>query len=154
NGVSLGTADLGPFSKARSRAHDRPVVYGVVGLVESVVHGPLPSNICHQLIIRGGTGEVESRQCLGHVGLTPRPSPPLRRTGAARIDMPVEKCLQWVMLLDANTAIDEVYRGDWGRIVATLIRLTGDFDLAEEAVQEAFAAAVHEWRASGVPNSP
>lgn len=58
------------------------------------------------------------------------------------------------MLLDANAAIDEVYRSDWGRLVATLIRLTGDFDLAEEAVQEAFAAAVHEWRTSGVPNSP
>jgi len=46
------------------------------------------------------------------------------------------------MLADASAAIDEVYRSDWGRIVATLIRLFDDFDLAEEAAQEAFAAAV------------
>ncbi len=58
------------------------------------------------------------------------------------------------MSLDANVAVDAVYRSDWGRIVATLIRLVGDFDLAEEAAQEAFAAAVHQWRASGVPEFP
>ena len=55
---------------------------------------------------------------------------------------------------DATAAIEEVYRSDWGRIVATLIRLVGDFDLAEEAVQEAFTAAVDQWRVSGVPESP
>jgi predicted RNA polymerase sigma factor len=43
---------------------------------------------------------------------------------------------------------------DWGRIVATLIRLFGDFDLAEECAQEAFAAAVDQWRESGVPDLP
>ena len=58
------------------------------------------------------------------------------------------------MLVDANTAIDACYRSDWGRIVATLIRQVGDFDVAEEAAQEAFAAAVDQWPASGVPNSP
>ena len=42
---------------------------------------------------------------------------------------------------------------DWGRIVATLIRLFGDFDVAEEAAQEAFAAAVDQWGDSGVPDS-
>src|SRR3989442_6516790 len=52
---------------------------------------------------------------------------------------------------DANSAVDSVYRSDWGRIVATLIRLIGDFDVAEEAAQEAFAAAVDQWSASGVP---
>jgi RNA polymerase sigma-70 factor, ECF subfamily len=41
-------------------------------------------------------------------------------------------------------AVDEVYRSDWGRIVATLIRLLGDFDQAEEYAQEAFAAAVRQ----------
>lgn len=55
---------------------------------------------------------------------------------------------------DADAAIDAVYRSDWGRIVATLIRLTGDFDLAEEAAQDAFAAAVDQWRVSGVPDAP
>ncbi len=55
---------------------------------------------------------------------------------------------------DVHAAVDAVYRSDWGRIVATLIRLAGDFDEAEEAAQEAFAAAVEHWRASGVPEYP
>ena len=55
---------------------------------------------------------------------------------------------------DANAAVDAVYRSDWGRIVATLIRLVRDFDVAEEAAQEAFAVAVDQWRASGVPEFP
>jgi len=58
------------------------------------------------------------------------------------------------MLLDANVAIENVYRSDWGRIVATLIRLYGDFELAEEVAQEAFAAAVDQWRYSGIPEFP
>src|SRR6266404_4340661 len=58
------------------------------------------------------------------------------------------------MFLDAKAAIDSVYRSDWGRIVATLIRSFGDFDVAEEAAQEAFAAAVDQWRAKGIPDSP
>jgi RNA polymerase sigma-70 factor, ECF subfamily len=58
------------------------------------------------------------------------------------------------MLLDTTTAIDSVYRSDWGRIVATLIRFFGDFDMAEEAAQEAFAAAVEQWPLAGVPEFP
>src|SRR5262245_6402148 len=58
------------------------------------------------------------------------------------------------MLLDANVAIEKVYHSDWGRIVATLIRLFGDFELAEEVAQEAFTAAVDQWRDSGIPESP
>jgi RNA polymerase sigma-70 factor (ECF subfamily) len=58
------------------------------------------------------------------------------------------------MSSDANTVIDLVYRSDWGRIVGTLIRLFGDFDVAEEAAQEAFTAAVDQWGISGVPDSP
>src|SRR6059036_1910796 len=58
------------------------------------------------------------------------------------------------MLPDANVAIENVYRSDWGRIVAALIRLFGDFDLAEEVAQEAFTAAVDQWRSTGIPNSP
>ena len=56
--------------------------------------------------------------------------------------------------LGANAAVDLVYRSDWGRIVATLIRLVGDFDVAEEAAQEAFATAVDQWPVSGVPDVP
>jgi RNA polymerase sigma-70 factor (ECF subfamily) len=58
------------------------------------------------------------------------------------------------MLLETNAAVQAVYSSDWGRIVATLIRSFGDFDLAEEAAQEAFAAAVDQWPESGVPDSP
>jgi RNA polymerase sigma-70 factor (ECF subfamily) len=56
--------------------------------------------------------------------------------------------------LDANDAVDAVYRSDWGRIVATLIGFYHDFDLAEEVAQEAFAAAVNSWPESGVPEFP
>jgi len=56
--------------------------------------------------------------------------------------------------LDAGTAVDAVYRSDWGRIVATLIRLVGDFDVAEEAAQEAFTIAVEQWPVAGVPEYP
>ena len=58
------------------------------------------------------------------------------------------------MLQDADATIEALYRSDWGRIVATLIRLFSDFDVAEEAAQEAFAAALDQWRASGVPEFP
>src|SRR5256886_5856400 len=58
------------------------------------------------------------------------------------------------MLTEANAAVQAVYSSDWGRIVATLIRSFGDFDLAEESAQEAFAAAVDQWRIQGIPDSP
>ena len=56
--------------------------------------------------------------------------------------------------MDASTAVENVYRSDWGRIVATLIGMLGDFDRAEEYAQEAFAAALDQWPTSGVPDSP
>jgi len=55
---------------------------------------------------------------------------------------------------DAAATVEAVYRAEWGRIVATLIRLVGDFDLAEESAQEAFTAAVDQWRQSGIPEYP
>jgi len=55
------------------------------------------------------------------------------------------------MLPSPTEAVEQVYRSDWGRIVAALIGLVGDFDLAEESAQEAFTAAVDQWRVSGVP---
>src|SRR2546425_5988600 len=72
--------------------------------------------------------------------------PPVRRRGATQIDTAPEKYLPSGMPLDATAAVDAVYRSDWGRIVATLIPIVGDFDLAEEAAQEAFAVAVEAWR--------
>ena len=56
--------------------------------------------------------------------------------------------------LEVSQAIASVYRSEWGRIIAILIRLVGDFDIAEEAAQEAFAAAVNQWQSSGIPDLP
>ena len=50
--------------------------------------------------------------------------------------------------------IEETFRADHGRILATLIRLLGDFDVAEEALQEAYAVAVEQWPATGSPANP
>jgi len=58
------------------------------------------------------------------------------------------------MSLDAAAAVESLYHSDWGRIVSILIGLVRDFDLAEETAQEAFAAAVDQWRVSGVPEFP
>ena len=54
----------------------------------------------------------------------------------------------------AREAVDAVYRADGRRVLATLIRLLGDFDLAEEALHEAFAAAVEQWPREGTPANP
>jgi RNA polymerase sigma-70 factor (ECF subfamily) len=51
------------------------------------------------------------------------------------------------------TAIEEIFRADWGRLLSALIHLLGDFDVAEEALQDAFAIAVTEW-ADEVPRNP
>ncbi|MEU0791758.1 RNA polymerase sigma factor [Amycolatopsis sp. NPDC005961] len=53
-----------------------------------------------------------------------------------------------------RAAVDEAFRGEWGRVVATLIRVTGDWDLAEECAQEAFAKALDTWPRDGVPRRP
>ncbi|MEO8032653.1 MAG: RNA polymerase sigma factor [Gemmatimonadota bacterium] len=50
--------------------------------------------------------------------------------------------------------VESIYRSDSRRVLATLIRLLGDFDLAEEALHDAFAAAVEQWPASGIPANP
>src|SRR5882757_4735834 len=50
--------------------------------------------------------------------------------------------------------LDSVYRAESGRILATLIRLLGDFDLAEDAVHDAFATALDRWSKDGVPANP
>jgi RNA polymerase sigma-70 factor (ECF subfamily) len=53
-----------------------------------------------------------------------------------------------------GAAVDAAYRDAWGQVVATLIGLTGDWDLAEDCAQDAFAAALATWRRDGVPNNP
>src|SRR3954468_12329660 len=54
----------------------------------------------------------------------------------------------------ARAMVDSVYRAGSGRVFATLIRLLGDFDLAEEAMHDAFASAVEQWPREGVPANP
>jgi RNA polymerase sigma-70 factor (ECF subfamily) len=54
----------------------------------------------------------------------------------------------------AREVVEAVYRSDSRRVLATLIRLLGDFDLAEEAMHEAFATAVLRWPSDGVPDNP
>ncbi|WP_223543443.1 RNA polymerase sigma factor [Pseudomonas sp. GL-B-12] len=56
--------------------------------------------------------------------------------------------------LPVQAQVERVYREDSRRILATLIRLLGDFDLAEEALHEAFFIAVERWQRDGVPNNP
>ncbi len=56
--------------------------------------------------------------------------------------------------LIAPGAIERVFRHEAGRVLATLIRLVGDFELAEEGMQDAFAAAVEQWPAGGMPENP
>ncbi len=55
---------------------------------------------------------------------------------------------------EVRAAVDDVYRADSRRVFATLIRLLGDFDLAEEAMHDAFAAALEQWSRDGVPGNP
>src|SRR5687768_17058461 len=53
-----------------------------------------------------------------------------------------------------RSEIEQEFRHESGRAVATLVRLFGDIDIAEEAVQEAFVVALQRWPASGLPPSP
>lgn len=54
----------------------------------------------------------------------------------------------------AREEVDAIYRSDSRRVLATLIRLLGDFDLAEEALHDAFTAALERWPTEGIPASP
>ncbi|MFJ7214271.1 RNA polymerase sigma factor [Amycolatopsis sp. NPDC098790] len=56
--------------------------------------------------------------------------------------------------MDVETAVAEAFREEWGQVVATLIRITGDWDLAEECAQDAFALALRTWPRDGVPKRP
>src|SRR5499427_4093627 len=53
-----------------------------------------------------------------------------------------------------GTTIENLYRSESGRVLATLVRLLGDLDLAEEAMHEAFAAALESWPQTGIPDNP
>src|SRR3569833_1248431 len=81
-------------------------------------------------------------------------------------DSPMRNCASEVRPSDARNddqhvafamtpgEIDKIFRDEAGRALATLIRLVGDFDLAEDALQDAFAAAMASWRAGELPSNP
>ncbi len=58
------------------------------------------------------------------------------------------------MTPDVEAAVATAFREEWGRVVATLIRVTGDWDVAEECAQDAFVLALEHWRREGIPRSP
>ncbi len=58
------------------------------------------------------------------------------------------------MTPEVEAAVAAIFRDEWGRVVATLIRVTGDWDVAEECAQDAFALALEHWRRDGVPRNP
>ncbi|GAA2756134.1 RNA polymerase sigma factor [Actinopolymorpha rutila] len=55
---------------------------------------------------------------------------------------------------DVEAAVASAFTSEWGQVVATLIRVTGDWDLAEDSAADAFATALERWRRDGVPHSP
>src|SRR5262249_21978087 len=55
---------------------------------------------------------------------------------------------------DIESAAESVFRRESGRIIASLIRISGSFDRAEEAMQEAFTAALNSWPSKGIPDNP
>ncbi len=61
-----------------------------------------------------------------------------------------DRCME----ICGDQVIEKLYHSDWSFIIAVLIRYFNDFELAEEAAQEAFAAAVDQWRRDGVPDNP
>src|ERR1051325_3460604 len=81
--------------------------------------------------------------------------PPIAKSNSQRANRhPSRIFLLSNVLSNANVTVDEAYLSYSGRIVATLIRQFGDFELAEDAAQEAFTAAVDQWRTEGIPDSP
>jgi RNA polymerase sigma-70 factor (ECF subfamily) len=58
------------------------------------------------------------------------------------------------MSTDAEAAVEAAFAAEWGRVVATLIRVTGDWDIAEDSAADAFATALQRWRRDGIPRNP
>ena len=58
------------------------------------------------------------------------------------------------MTAGVEAAVAQAFRDEWGQVVATLIRVTGNWDLAEECAQDAFALALQRWPRDGIPNRP
>src|SRR5439155_26114461 len=81
---------------------------------------------------------------------------PRRRDRAGRADpgSPPGRCDRGASDRGVVAILEEVFRDQWGYVLAALIGFLGDFDLAEEAAQEAFAIAAERWPRDGEPSSP
>ena len=70
----------------------------------------------------------------------------------------LDEALEWAAKMPAMTtasqAAERVFREEYGRVFASLVRTFGDFDTAEEAIQEAFVVAVDRWPSGGLPDNP
>src|SRR6185295_6688746 len=64
------------------------------------------------------------------------------------------KVYSFACMSQARETLEQVFREEYGRIIATLIRISGSFDLAEEALQDAFISAASKWELEGPPNNP
>src|SRR5215472_9409688 len=78
----------------------------------------------------------------------------LQRRGGLHRDPSHPRALAAALTMDAKAAAEAVFREESGRIIATLIRLCGTVDRAEEAMQEAFASALAAWPEKGIPLNP
>src|SRR5882672_5701480 len=78
----------------------------------------------------------------------------LQRQRRVHRDPPACRASSAARMTDARSAAEAVFRQESGRIVASLIRISGSFDRAEEAMQEAFASALASWPVKGIPENP
>ena len=83
----------------------------------------------------------------GHLARLPAPGGARRRIGGGAAGLGVNDGT-------SRRRSPTAFREEWGQVVATLIRVTGDWDLAEECAQDAFAQALDRWRRDGVPRRP
>ena len=108
----------------------------------------------HRRPLRGGQGV--HRRLRPDPGRGPRRRPRLGRQARARPRWPARRgpARSSAERMSDGRRIERVFRENYGRAVAVLIRLLGDIDAAEEAVQDAFLTAVQRWPADGIPPSP
>ena len=85
--------------------------------------------------------------------ITTRPGVVDKTSVSPRLHAPAELCNARGMS-EASETLEQVFREEYGRIIATLIRISGSFDLAEESLQEAFASAAFNWEKEGTPRNP
>ena len=141
------TARSSPTSRLDSRSPARlpanaTAVRGARSARHSYTAGPF---VADQGGDRRATSCFEARGPRRRDRATPHASRPRRLGGAIEV-RPVDDVL--------GVTVEQVFREEWGRVLAALIGFLGDFDLAEEAAQEAFAVAAERWPREGIAGKP